>query len=111
GQLFAQVVRKEGARSLYLGLTPTLTRSLLYGGLRLGLYEPSKKFCELAVESTNIFMKIASGAVSGAFVTLPTNPMEAIKVKISCSTFEVNGLEFVIRSDEYACLQWGREDE
>ncbi|KVH94462.1 Mitochondrial carrier domain-containing protein [Cynara cardunculus var. scolymus] len=76
GQTFVRVVRKEGPRSLYLGLTPALTRSVLYGGLRLGLYEPSKHFCELAFESTNIFMKIASGAASGAFATLLTNPVE-----------------------------------
>lgn len=82
GQTFVQVVRKEGPRSLYLGLTPALTRSVLYGGLRLGLYEPSKHFCELAFESTNIFMKIASGAVSGAFATLLTNPMEVLKVRL-----------------------------
>ncbi|KAI3749309.1 hypothetical protein L2E82_19916 [Cichorium intybus] len=82
GQTFVGVVKKEGARSLYLGLTPALTRSVLYGGLRLGLYEPSKNFCELAFESTNIFMKIASGAVSGAFATLLTNPVEVLKVRL-----------------------------
>lgn len=53
GQTFVGVVKKEGARSLYLGLTPALSRSVVYGGLRLGLYEPSKKFCELAFESTD----------------------------------------------------------
>ncbi|GKC12127.1 LRR receptor-like serine/threonine-protein kinase RCH1 [Tanacetum coccineum] len=37
GQTFARVVRKEGAWSLYLGLTPALTRSVIYGGLRLDL--------------------------------------------------------------------------
>ncbi|KAJ0699253.1 putative mitochondrial carrier domain superfamily [Helianthus annuus] len=83
GQTFVQVVKKEGPRALYLGLTPALTRSVVYGGLRLGLYEPSKNLCELAFESTNIFMKIASGVVSGAFATLLTNPMEIVKVKTS----------------------------
>ncbi|KAJ0878256.1 putative mitochondrial carrier domain superfamily [Helianthus annuus] len=82
GQTFVQVVKKEGPRALYLGLTPALTRSVVYGGLRLGLYEPSKNLCELAFESTNIFMKIASGVVSGAFATLLTNPMEIVKVRL-----------------------------
>ncbi|XP_076932662.1 uncharacterized protein LOC143598296 [Bidens hawaiensis] len=81
GQTFVQVVKK-GPRALYLGLTPALTRSVVYGGLRLGLYEPSKNLCELAFESTNIFMKIASGVVSGAFATLLTNPMEVVKVRL-----------------------------
>ncbi|KAL8262156.1 hypothetical protein R6Q59_026205 [Mikania micrantha] len=82
GQTFVQVVKKEGPRALYLGLTPALTRSVVYGGLRLGLYEPSKNLCELAFESTNIFMKISSGVVSGAFATLLTNPMEVVKVRL-----------------------------
>lgn len=65
---------------MYLGLAPALTRSVLYGGLRLGLYEPSKYLCELAFESTNILVKIASGAFSGAVATALTNPVEVLKV-------------------------------
>lgn len=65
---------------MYLGLTPALTRSVLYGGLRLGLYEPTKYVCELAFESTNILVKIASGAFSGSVATALTNPVEVLKV-------------------------------
>ncbi|KAK3003242.1 hypothetical protein RJ639_018184 [Escallonia herrerae] len=82
GQYLVQVVKNEGPRSLYLGLTPALMRSVLYGGLRLGLYEPSKYVCELAFESTNIFMKIASGVFSGAIATALTNPVEVLKVRL-----------------------------
>lgn len=80
GQSFVQVVKNEGPTSLYRGLTPALMRSVLYGGLRLGLYEPSKYVCESAFESTNILMKIASGAFSGALATALTNPVEILKV-------------------------------
>uniref|UniRef100_A0A5B7AZT5 Mitochondrial substrate carrier family protein ucpB n=1 Tax=Davidia involucrata TaxID=16924 RepID=A0A5B7AZT5_DAVIN len=82
GQLFFQVVKNEGPRSLYLGLTPALMRSVVYGGLRLGLYEPSKHACELAFKSTNILVKIASGAFSGAIATALTNPVEVLKVRL-----------------------------
>ncbi|XP_051142319.1 uncharacterized protein LOC127259192 isoform X2 [Andrographis paniculata] len=81
-----QVVKNEGVRSLYLGLTPALMRSVLYGGLRLGLYEPSKYVCELAFESTNVFMKIASGAFAGCAATALTNPMEVLKVRLQMNT-------------------------
>lgn len=80
GKLSMQVVKSEGLRSLYLGLTPALMRSVLYGGLRLGLYQPSKYVCELAFESPNVLMKIASGAFSGAVATALTNPVEVLKV-------------------------------
>ena len=78
--MFVQVLKNEGPKSLYLGLTPALTRSLLYGGLRLGLYEPSKYACDWAFGSTNILVKVASGAFAGAISTAMTNPVEVLKV-------------------------------
>lgn len=80
GGLFLQLVKSEGPRSLYLGLTPAFMRSVLYGGLRLGLYEPSKYVCGMAFESSNVLVKIASGAFSGAIATALTNPVEVLKV-------------------------------
>ncbi|XP_004496002.1 uncharacterized protein [Cicer arietinum] len=80
GQLFLSVVKNEGHKSLYLGLTPALTRSVVYGGLRLGLYEPSKNACDRAFGSSNVLVKIASGMFAGAFSTALTNPMEVLKV-------------------------------
>ncbi|KAK6940905.1 Mitochondrial substrate/solute carrier [Dillenia turbinata] len=71
-----------GPGSLYLGLMPALTRSILYGGLRLGLYEPSKYISEQVFRSTNIFVKIASRAFSGAVATALTNPVEVLKVRL-----------------------------
>lgn len=76
------MVKNEGPRSLYLGLGPAVTRSLIYGGLRLGLYEPSKYVLDHLIGSTNIVVKIASGAFSGAIATGLTNPMEVLKVRM-----------------------------
>ncbi|KAE8660801.1 Mitochondrial substrate carrier family protein ucpB isoform 2 [Hibiscus syriacus] len=84
--LFAQVMKNEGPESLYLGLTPALNRSLLYGGLRLGLYEPSKYVCDWAFVSKNILIKIASGAFSGAISTALTNPVEILKVQLQMNS-------------------------
>lgn len=86
GPLFVQVMKNEGPKSLYLGLTPALTRSLLYGGLRLGLYEPSKYACDWAFGSNNILFKIASGAFSGAISTAVTNPVEVLKVRLQMNS-------------------------
>ncbi|KAF3436374.1 hypothetical protein FNV43_RR23466 [Rhamnella rubrinervis] len=82
GKVFVQVMKNEGPRSLYLGLMPALIRSVLYGGLRLGLYEPSKYACDWAFGSTNIFIKIASGGFAGALATALTNPVEVLKVRL-----------------------------
>ncbi|CAK7348230.1 unnamed protein product [Dovyalis caffra] len=82
GQVAVRVLKKEGPEALYLGLMPALIRSVLYGGLRLGLYEPSKYACNLAFGSTNILLKIASGAFAGALATALTNPVEVLKVRL-----------------------------
>lgn len=74
------VVRNEGLRALYMGLTPGLVRSVFYGGLRLGLYEPSLRATEMAFGSPNILTKIVVGAFSGALATAVTNPVEVLKV-------------------------------
>ncbi|KAG5051867.1 hypothetical protein AAZX31_02G145600 [Glycine max] len=82
GKLFLSAVKNEGPKSLYQGLTPALTRSFVYGGLRLGLYEPSKYACDLAFGSSNVLVKIASGMFAGAISTALTNPMEVLKVRL-----------------------------
>ncbi|KAL2900518.1 Mitochondrial substrate carrier family protein ucpB [Bienertia sinuspersici] len=80
GHIFTQILNNEGFNGLYLGLTPALTRSVLYGGLRLGLYEPSKFVCEMAFGSTNTLLKIVAGGFAGSFATVLTNPAEVLKV-------------------------------
>ncbi|KAF5732716.1 hypothetical protein HS088_TW17G00246 [Tripterygium wilfordii] len=82
GSVCLQVLKQEGPRSLYLGLAPALTRSVLYGGLRLGLYEPSKYACDWALGSSGVLVKIASGAFAGATATALTNPIEVLKVRL-----------------------------
>lgn len=74
------MVQTEGPRSLYLGLAPALTRSVIYGGLRLGLYEPCKHVCSYAFGSMNFAFKFASGVIAGAIATALTNPTEVLKV-------------------------------
>ncbi|KAH8489250.1 hypothetical protein H0E87_024768 [Populus deltoides] len=91
GQVAVQVLKKEGPKALYLGLMPALIRSVLYGGLRLGLYEPSKYACNLAFGSTNILLKIASGAFSGAVATALTNPVEVLKVRLQMNANQRQG--------------------
>ncbi|KDP21547.1 hypothetical protein JCGZ_22018 [Jatropha curcas] len=91
GGVFVHVLKNEGPKALYQGLTPALTRSILYGGLRLGLYEPSKHACDLVFGSTNILVKIASGAFAGAIATALTNPIEVLKVRLQMNKNQSQG--------------------
>lgn len=107
GQLFVGMLKTEGPRSLYLGLTPALTRSVLYGGLRLGLYEPSKYACDWAFGSTNIFLKIASGGFSGAIATALTNPVEVLKVMLPSKTFCSFLLDDLFLRNHFLVIRYG----
>ncbi|XP_052171389.1 uncharacterized protein LOC127787402 isoform X2 [Diospyros lotus] len=108
GRLFFQVVKSEGPRSLYSGLTPALMRSVTYGGLRLGLYEPCKYVSELAFESTNVLVKIASGAFSGAVATALTNPVEVLKVRLQMNRSSRSGAIHEVRkmASEEGIVLW-----
>lgn len=102
-----QVTKNEGARALYLGLMPALTRSLLYGGVRLGLYEPCKYVCDFTFGSTNVLVKIACGAFSGVIATAVTNPMEVLKVnktQINLSSENKTKLNSLARTKQFSKL-------
>ncbi|XP_078436057.1 mitochondrial substrate carrier family protein isoform X2 [Wolffia australiana] len=111
GNIFAQMVKAEGPGSLYLGLAPALARSVLYGGLRIGLYEPCKHVCDQLLGSTNILLKIASGAISGVIATSLTNPMEVLKVRIQMDSNQAGGpikeLHKVVREEGLRALWKG----
>ena len=81
------MVRDEGFQSLYKGIVPSLLRSAVYGGLRLGLYEPCKGALDWALDCTNILTKVTAGALSGAIATVTTNPMEVLKVRMQLLLF------------------------
>jgi solute carrier family 25 uncoupling protein 8/9 len=48
------IAKTEGAGALFRGLTPGLQRQLLFGSIRLGLYEPVRG----ALGAPNVFMCI-----------------------------------------------------
>ncbi|XP_047983255.1 mitochondrial substrate carrier family protein ucpB-like [Salvia hispanica] len=90
-QVGINLVKNEGLRALYMGLTPGLVRSVFYGGLRLGLYEPSLRLSEMALGSPNILTKIVIGAFSGALATAVTNPVEVLKVRMQMGRLITKG--------------------
>ncbi|MCO5577296.1 hypothetical protein L7F22_031123 [Adiantum nelumboides] len=90
-QKWLNMVQSEGPQSLYKGIVPALIRSAMYGGLRLGLYEPCKGALSRVVDSSNIVTKVTAGALSGAIATATTNPLEVLKVRMQVSRSVSNG--------------------
>lgn len=87
----ATVAREEGASALWKGITPGLHRQCLFGGLRIGLYEPVRNFYvskmyphdrETALNRPPLLLKIAAGLTTGAFAITIASPTDLVKVRM-----------------------------
>ena len=77
------VAREEGAGALWKGLGPGLQRQVIYGGLRIGLYEPVKQaVMNVSGGSDGIGVKIAAGLLSGAIGITVASPTDLVKVRM-----------------------------
>jgi len=85
------ILRNEGMSALTKGLAPSVARGLLYGGLRLGLYAPTKRTL-VALQSSvpqqqrqaeqGLGLKIIAGSMSGCLAAAITNPTELLKTRL-----------------------------
>lgn len=80
----ATIAREEGLLSLWKGVVPGLHRQFLYGGLRIGLYEPVKVFISggFYVGDVSIFSKILAALITGALAIAVANPTDLVKVRL-----------------------------
>lgn len=77
------VAKEEGVASLWKGIGPGLHRQCLFGGLRIGLYEPVKKIYmgDRAGEAP-MHLKIAAGLTTGALAISIASPTDLVKVRM-----------------------------
>ena len=88
----AHAVRTEGVGVVFSGLTPSLVRAFLYGGLRLGAFEPARDALQSVVasrggarkngESPTFMVNVLAGCVSGGGAALLLNPTELLKTRM-----------------------------
>eukprot|EP00850_Spirogloea_muscicola_P003863 SM000016S01851 [mRNA] locus=s16:212596:215028:+ [translate_table: standard] len=84
------LVQQKGTAALYGGIVPALLRSVTYGCLRLGLYEPCRNVLAPEQGHQTIVAKIAAGILSGSFATAVTNPLDVVKVHLQVSRSKVD---------------------
>ncbi|CAM6103348.1 unnamed protein product [Calypogeia fissa] len=80
----ATIGREEGVTSLWRGIVPGLHRQCLFGGLRIGLYEPVKNLYvgKDHVGDVPLYKKIAAGLTTGALAIAIANPTDLVKVRL-----------------------------
>ncbi|XP_077215150.1 mitochondrial uncoupling protein 1-like [Tasmannia lanceolata] len=80
----ATIAREEGLSSLWKGIVPGLHRQCLFGGLRIGMYEPVKTFYVGSdfVGDVPLSKKILAALTTGALGITVANPTDLVKVRL-----------------------------
>lgn len=83
-QAIRTIARQEGIRGLSAGVTASMIREILYSSVRIGGYEPIRKY--LAPLGTNPadtspFVKFFSALVSGGVGAAIVNPFDLVKTR------------------------------
>ncbi|KAL5580842.1 hypothetical protein UlMin_013284 [Ulmus minor] len=80
----ATIAREEGLLALWKGVIPGLQRQCLYGGLRIGLYDPVKTFFvgSAFVGGVPLYYKILAALLTGAIAIAVANPTDLVKVRL-----------------------------
>lgn len=80
----ATIAREEGLTSLWKGIVPGLHRQCLFGGLRIGLYEPVRNLYvgDNFVGDVPLSKKILAGLTTGALAITVANPTDLVKVRL-----------------------------
>ncbi|XP_043505097.1 mitochondrial uncoupling protein 2-like [Polistes fuscatus] len=87
-ETMGNIVRVEGARSLYGGLSAGLQRQMCFASVRLGLYDSVKSLYAGIIDgnnrsgSMNIGIRIMAGMTTGALAVLFAQPTDVVKVRL-----------------------------
>ncbi|XP_073154480.1 mitochondrial uncoupling protein 1 isoform X2 [Henckelia pumila] len=78
------IAREEGLAALWKGIIPGLHRQCLFGGLRIGLYDPVKTFYvgKDHVGDVPLSKKVLAALTTGALGIIIANPTDLVKVRL-----------------------------
>ncbi|XP_028771472.1 mitochondrial uncoupling protein 2 [Neltuma alba] len=78
------IAREEGLLALWKGIIPGLHRQFVYGGLRIGLYDPVKTFLvgSAFVGEIPLYQMILAAMLTGALGIMVANPTDLVKVRL-----------------------------
>jgi len=80
-----RMAAEEGIASWYRGLTPAVSRQLVYGGLRLCLYDYVRDFFHMKVQNGQgnpwLVTKVCAGLSTGAMAMCVAQPTDVVKIR------------------------------
>ncbi|GAB2243601.1 hypothetical protein Droror1_Dr00023729 [Drosera rotundifolia] len=80
----ATIAKEESLPALWKGIVPGLHRQFLYGGLRIGLYDPVKLLLVggILTGDVSLFQKILAALLAGAIAIIIANPTDLVKARL-----------------------------
>ncbi|XP_066585237.1 dicarboxylate carrier UCP2-like [Prorops nasuta] len=109
-QTVGNIVRIEGARSLYGGLSAGLQRQMCFASIRLGLYDTVKSFYAGIIDgdkrtgSMNIGIRIAAGMTTGALAVLFAQPTDVVKVRFQAGNIGRSSVRYSSTLEAYKTI-------
>jgi hypothetical protein len=82
---FKIIAMEEGIKGLWKGISPAISRDLIYTSSRMGLYKPIKEMVHNyrgVVGPETIIEKLISGGSAGAFAAFLGNPADLLKARM-----------------------------
>lgn len=77
-----ELLRAEGWRGFWRGLTPALLRETVYSGVRLGLYERVRDTLSRAAPNVHpVALRLLAGATCGVLGSVMSNPLDLLKTR------------------------------
>lgn len=95
---FVHIVRSEGVRGLYSGLTASLLRQMTYSTVRFGVYEEMKRRATPAGEKPSLPLLIAISSFSGALGGVSGNAADVTNVRMQQDAALPPGRKFGYRN-------------
>lgn len=89
------IVRREGVRSFWRGIGPSIARGFFFGGARLGLYTPIKHLVSTSKDKPNFTEKLLAGSLSGGLAAGVTSPIELLKTRLQSRSDNVGVIEII----------------
>lgn len=74
--------KMEGAASFYKGASPALIRQFLYSGIRIAIFEQSKKFFGYDEKTQGFWARFLFGGLGGGVASLITTPLDVCKIRL-----------------------------
>jgi len=94
---FGKIVREEGARSLWNGISPALLRQCLYSSSSLVLYEPIRELVVPADTEPNYLQRLIAGGSAGGISIAIFNWTEVVKTRLQSSHTRLRIRDVVIQ--------------